>query len=165
MPETTVVAGRRTALPWLGVAAAIVVLDQITKIWVMSVFQPYETLPVTPFFNLVLVFNTGAAFNFLADAGGWQKWFFVVLAAAICVWLYTLLRAHAQERALPLAAAGIMGGAVGNVIDRLRIDRVIDFIQVHWAGWYFPAFNVADSAITLGVALMLWQQFRHGEAN
>jgi signal peptidase II len=145
---------------WLLLAAIVLVLDQASKTWILASFPHTERQSVTSFFNLVLVFNPGASFSFLADAGGWQKWFFVVLALGISLWLLSLLRKHAQERLLPAALALILGGAVGNVIDRLRFGAVVDFLDFHLAGYHWPAFNVADSAITVGVALMLWHQFR-----
>ena len=148
---------------WLALAALVLVLDQASKAWVLASFRLMDSQVVTPFFNLVLVYNSGAAFSFLAGAGGWQKWFFVALALAISVWLVSLLRHHAQERLLPTALALILGGAVGNVVDRLRFDAVVDFLDFHLAGYHWPAFNVADSAITVGVALMLWHQFRYGK--
>ena len=144
---------------WLAIAAGIIIADQLTKHWVLASFRLHEQLEVTSFFNLVLVFNSGAAFSFLANAGGWQKWFFVVLALAISVWLVIMLRQHANERLLPTALTLILGGALGNVIDRLRFDAVVDFLDLHVAGWHWPAFNVADSAITIGVCLMLLHQF------
>ncbi|MDP2826570.1 MAG: signal peptidase II [Sulfuritalea sp.] len=147
---------------WLALAVLVVVLDQASKLWVLGSFRLLESASVTPFFNLVLVFNSGAAFSFLAGAGGWQKWFFVILALGISLWLLSLLRKHAQERLLPAALSLILGGAIGNVIDRLRFDAVVDFLDFHVAGYHWPAFNVADSAITVGVALMLWHQFRFG---
>ena len=146
---------------WLGLAALVIVLDQLTKFWVLSALRLGERIEVTPFFNLILVFNPGAAFSFLSDAGGWQRWFFVVLAIAVSGWLTLLIRQHAAERLLPLAAALIMGGALGNVIDRIRFGAVADFVDVHAAGWHWPAFNVADSAISVGVALLVWQQLFH----
>ena len=148
---------------WLALAAFVVLLDQVSKAWVLASFRYMESLVVTPFFNLVLVYNSGAAFSFLADAGGWQKWFFIVLALGISAWLLSLLRQHAGERLLPLALSLILGGAIGNVIDRLRFDAVVDFLDFHLAGYHWPAFNVADSAITVGVVLMLWHQFRYGK--
>lgn len=148
---------------WLALATLVLVLDQASKAWVLASFRLMESQVVTPFFNLVFVFNAGAAFSFLAGAGGWQKWFFVVLALGISLWLLTLLRRHAQERLLPAALSLILGGAIGNVIDRLRFDAVVDFLDFHLAGYHWPAFNVADSAITVGVALMLWHQFRLGK--
>ena len=158
MPSPSAILGR-----WLALAALVLVLDQASKAWVLASFRLMESLAVTSFFNLVLVFNSGAAFSFLAGAGGWQKWFFVVLALAISLWLLNLLRKHAGERLLPMALALILGGAIGNVIDRLRFDAVVDFLDFHLAGYHWPAFNVADSAITVGVALMLWHQFRYGK--
>jgi signal peptidase II len=144
---------------WLALAGLVLLLDQVSKALILSAFAVGESLPLTSFFNLVLAFNPGASFSFLADAGGWQRWFFIVLALAICVWLLILLRQHTAERLMPMALALILGGALGNVLDRVRLGAVVDFIQVHAAGWYFPAFNVADSAITLGVVLMLGLQF------
>jgi signal peptidase II len=137
----------------------VLLLDQASKTWVLANFRLMDRQAMTSFFNLVLVFNPGASFSFLADAGGWQKWFFVVLASAISLWLLAMLRTHAQERLLPAALSLILGGAVGNVIDRLRFDAVVDFLDFHLAGYHWPAFNVADSAITVGVALMLLHQF------
>ena len=148
---------------WLGLAGTVIVLDQVTKAWIVSIFRLGESRAVTSFFDLVFVFNAGAAFSFLRDAGGWQKWLFVSLAFAVSVWIVLMLRQHARERLLPTALALILGGALGNVIDRLRYDAVVDFLDFHWAGWHFPAFNVADSAISVGVALMLWQQFTQRE--
>ena len=148
---------------WLALATLVLVLDQASKAWVLATFRLMESQIVTPFFNLVFVFNSGAAFSFLAGAGGWQKWFFVVLALGISVWLLSLLRRHAQERLMPAALALILGGAIGNLVDRLRFDAVVDFLDFHLVGYHFPAFNVADSAITVGVALMLLHQFRFGE--
>jgi signal peptidase II len=148
---------------WLGLAGLVILLDQACKLWVLGSFHLGEILPVTDYFNLVLVFNSGAAFSFLASAGGWQKWFFVALALAISAWLVVMIRHHASERLLPAALALVLGGALGNVIDRLRFGAVVDFLDFHLAGWHWPAFNVADSAITVGVALLLWQQLTHKE--
>ncbi len=148
---------------WLALAALVILLDQASKLWVLGSFHLGESLPMTSFFNLVLVFNSGAAFSFLSDAGGWQKWFFVTLALVISGWLAVMIRQHAAERLQPLAFALVLGGALGNVIDRLRFGAVVDFLDFHVAGWHWPAFNVADSAITVGVALLLWQQLTHKE--
>ncbi|MCX7156128.1 MAG: signal peptidase II [Rhodocyclales bacterium] len=158
MPKFAPTLGR-----WLALTAIVLILDQISKTWVLESFRHMERLSVTSFFNLVLVFNPGASFSFLADAGGWQKWFFVTLALGISLWLLSMLRKHAQERLLPAALSLILGGAIGNVIDRLRFDAVVDFLDFHLAGYHWPAFNVADSAITVGVVLMLWHQFRFGK--
>jgi signal peptidase II len=148
---------------WFGLAALVIALDQASKLWVLASFHLGESLPVTSFFNLVLVFNSGAAFSFLAGAGGWQKWFFVILALAISAWLVVMIRHHAAERLMPATLAMVLGGALGNVIDRLRFGAVVDFLDFHVAGWHWPAFNVADSAITVGVLLLLWQQLAHTE--
>ena len=144
---------------WIVLAVVVIVLDQLSKTWALGSLRMAEQVVVTSFFNLVLVFNAGAAFSFLANAGGWQKWFFVVLASGISLWLVAMLRQHAGERLLALALSLILGGAIGNVIDRLRFDAVVDFLDFHLAGAHWPAFNVADSAITVGVVLMLWCQF------
>lgn len=160
MPKFVPTLGR-----WLALAAIVLILDQISKTWVLESFRHMERQTVTSFFNLVLVFNPGASFSFLADAGGWQKWFFVGLALGISLWLLSLLRKHAQERLMPAALSLILGGAIGNVVDRLRFDAVVDFLDFHLAGYHWPAFNVADSAITVGVALMLLHQFRYGKGN
>lgn len=143
---------------WFGVAAAVIAADQATKALILGAFRVGESLTVTPFFELVLVFNRGAAFSFLAGENGWQKWLFVALAVAVSAVIAFMLR-QPRPRPEALALALIMGGALGNLVDRLRFGAVTDFLQFHAAGWYFPAFNVADSAISLGVALMLWQHF------
>jgi signal peptidase II len=145
---------------WLELAAVVVVLDQIAKWVVLSKLNFGEALPVTSFFQLVLVYNPGAAFSFLADHSGWQRWFFIVLALAVCGWLLAMLRTHQRELVLPLAFSLVIGGAVGNVIDRIIHGAVVDFLYFHVGRHGWPAFNVADSAITVGVALMLWAQFR-----
>ena len=130
----------------------------------LAAFVPQETFEVLPFFNLVLVFNSGAAFSFLADAGGWQKWFFVVLALAISTWIVVMLKRHAADVLQSTALALVLGGALGNVIDRLRFGAVVDFLDFHVAGAHWPAFNVADSAITVGVLLLVWHSFTHKDA-
>ena len=145
----------RALLPWLGIAVAIIVLDQFTKSLVIAAFRLHDSHTVTPFFNLVRVHNTGAAFSFLAGATGWQRWFFVALGAVAAVFIVWLLRRHGGQRLFGWALALILGGAVGNVVDRLLHGYVVDFIQVHWRGWYFPSFNVADSAITVGAGLLI----------
>ncbi len=148
---------------WLGLSGLIIVLDQLTKFWVVSALRLGQSMELASFFNLVFVYNPGAAFSFLSDAGGWQRWFFVGLALAVSVWLTLLIRQHASERLLPLAVAMILGGALGNVIDRIRYGAVVDFLDFHAAGWHFPAFNVADSAISMGVTLLIWQQLFYAQ--
>jgi len=144
---------------WLALSAAVILLDQASKAWLMSAFTLGESVTVTRFFDLVFVFNRGAAFSFLSSASGWQRWFFVALALVISGWILTLMRRHAHERLQPLALALVLGGALGNVIDRLIHGAVVDFLYFHIDRHYWPAFNVADSAISIGVVLMLWQQF------
>ena len=141
---------------WLVLSAVVVVLDLATKEWVSSVFRYGETREVLPFFNLVLVHNTGAAFSFLAGAGGWQRWFFSVIAFVISGVLVWMLRKPETGRLLSAALALVLGGALGNLYDRVTMGYVVDFIQLHAGGYYFPAFNVADSAITAGVVLLIW---------
>ena len=147
---------------WLGIAAILIILDQITKIAVTSTFVYGESMPITPFFNLVLVYNKGAAFSFLANESGWQRYFFTVLGTAAAVFIIYLLKRNAGQRLFCWALTLILGGAVGNVIDRGMHGYVIDFLQFHWgwlaplfAGGYFPSFNLADSAITLGAACLI----------
>ncbi len=143
---------------WLWLAGVVIVLDQVSKVVVLAALRPGDSIYVAPFFNWVLTFNRGAAFSFLSDAGGWQRWFFTVLALGVSVWIVTMLRRHAGELRLSLALTMILGGALGNVIDRIRFGAVIDFVQWHAAGYAWPAFNVADSAITLGALLLFWDQ-------
>lgn len=147
---------------WLGLSLLVIALDQITKYAITRSMSFGQSVEITPFFDLVLVYNPGAAFSFLAHHDGWQRWLFTVLAIAVSGWLALLLRRHCAERLLPLALALIIGGALGNVIDRMLLGAVIDFLYFHWGRHGFPAFNVADSAISVGVALMLWQQFSTG---
>ena len=154
---------RALMLRWLLLSTGIVVADQLSKAWILDRYALFESERITSFFNLVLVMNSGAAFSFLANAGGWQKWFFVVLTIAVSIWLVFMLRQHQKERLLPTALAMILGGAIGNLIDRLRYDAVVDFLDFHLAGYHFPAFNVADSAISVGVALMLIAEFRRSK--
>ncbi len=148
---------------WFLVAAAIVVADQLTKWAVLARFAPGERLEVTQFFNLVLAFNTGAAFSFLAGAGGWQTPVLVAFAIIAAVVVSVLLVRSPGRRLFCAGLALILGGALGNVIDRLRYGHVVDFLDLHAAGWHWPAFNVADSAITVGAALLIVDGFRHHE--
>lgn len=147
---------------WLGVSVLVIVLDQLTKFAITHNMNFGQSIEITSFFDLVLVYNPGAAFSFLAHHDGWQRWLFTVLAIAVSAWLAVLLRRHSAERLLPLAFALIIGGALGNVIDRILFGAVIDFLYFHVGRHGFPAFNVADSAISIGVALMLWEQFVAG---
>jgi len=133
----------------------VLVIDQLTKWLIVGQFVLGDSRPVTSFFNLVRAHNTGAAFSFLAQAGGWQRWFFTGIGLAASVLMVWMLRAHPGQKLFGFAIACILGGAIGNVIDRLVHGYVVDFLDVHWAGWHFPAFNAADSAITLGAACLL----------
>ena len=142
-------------LPWLGIAGIVVLIDQFTKVLIVGMFQPNDSHIVASFFNIVRVHNTGAAFSFLSGADGWQRWFFIGLGALAAVFIVWMLRSHGGQRLFSWALALILGGAIGNVIDRLLHGSVVDFIQVHYAEHYFPSFNVADSAITLGAGLLI----------
>ena len=126
---------------WLPLSVVVIVADRAVKLWITHHFAPAERVRVLPVLDIILTYNTGAAFSFLADASGWQRWMFIVLA-------------------LGVSAALIVGGALGNMIDRLTTGRVVDFIHVHWGAHYFPAFNIADSAITIGAALLLLDAWR-----
>jgi signal peptidase II len=148
---------------WFSLSAAIVVADQLTKWLVLSRFAPGERIELTGFFNLVLVFNKGAAFSFLADAPGWQTPVLVAFAAGAAIIVSVLLLRSPERRLFCTGLALILGGAVGNVIDRLRFGHVVDFLDLHAGGWHWPAFNVADSAITLGAALLILDGFRRHE--
>jgi signal peptidase II len=155
-----------SSLTWLWLSAVVVVLDQLSKWLAETHLLLHQPLGLLPSLNLTLMYNTGAAFSFLSDAGGWQRWFFTVLAGIVSVALLIwLARLPVRQRLVAAALALILGGALGNVIDRIRLGHVIDFIQVYYSGWYFPAFNAADSAITLGVILLLLDAVlkpRHG---
>ena len=150
----------RNIKPWLWLAGIVILLDQLSKWIALGALRPGETRYVAPFWNWVLTFNPRAAFSFLSDAGGWQRWFFTVVSLAVSGWIVTLLRRHSSEFRLSLALTMVLGGALGNVIDRIRFGAVVDFIQWHAAGYYWPAFNVADAAITLGAVLLVWDQLR-----
>ena len=151
---------RRSNLPfflWMSLATTIVAMDQLTK-WMIVKWVPlYDKIPVNDFINITHQRNTGAAFSFLADAGGWQRWFFIVLAVAVSAyivfWLWKIR--HHRQAVLSAGLALVLGGAIGNVIDRVLLGSVVDFIQVLIAGWPFPSFNVADSAITVGAVLLI----------
>ena len=138
------------------VALLVIALDQVTKIAVLERFEHGERLSIIPgFFDLTLLFNRGAAFSFLAGHDGWQRWFFVVIALGASAFIVHLLTRHTHQRMFSVALGLILGGAIGNVVDRLLHGYVVDFLQFHWGGWYFPAFNVADSAITIGAVCLI----------
>jgi signal peptidase II len=140
---------------WLTLSALVIVLDQLSKAWIIGHFAFGETLTVFSLFNLVLAHNTGAAFSFLNDAGGIQRWLFSIIAIAASGWIILLLRRHSEQLLFAAALSMILGGALGNLIDRLRYGYVVDFLSFHWNQHYFPAFNLADSAITCGAFLLI----------
>ena len=153
--------------PWLALAGVVVVADQATKALIVDAFGLGEVRPLTSFFSLVRVHNAGAAFSFLADASGWQRWFFTVLGVAVSAFIVWMIRQHPQQRLLCAALGLVMGGAIGNVVDRLVHGHVVDFLQFRFGfleplfqGGYFPAFNVADSAITVGAAGLILDELR-----
>ncbi len=148
-------------LKWLGLSIVVVLLDQASKLWIDSTMRLFESIPLTSFFNLTYVHNTGAAFSFLSEAGGWQRWFFAVLALVISgVLIVWMIRLQAHERLMAVALSLVLGGAIGNLIDRVAYGYVIDFLDFYYQSWHWPAFNVADMAICLGVFLMLLENFQ-----
>ena len=145
---------------WLLLAGGVVALDQASKFVAVAALAGKSPVEVTPFFNLVLVYNRGAAFSFLAGAGGWQRELFTAIAVIASLWIVWLLRRYPQQTLFCLALSLVLGGAVGNVIDRVMIGAVVDFLDFHAYGWHWPAFNVADSAITCGAVLLVWDGLR-----
>jgi signal peptidase II len=154
----------RSGLPWIVVTVVAIVLDQLSKWWILGNVRLFETITVLPVLQITHTQNPGAAWSFLADAGGWQRWLFsglaLVVSAVIIVWLRRI--DASRQKVLPLGLTLIMGGALGNVIDRLRFGHVVDFIAAHWQGHYFPAFNVADACITVGAVLLIYDAFFEG---
>ena len=152
---------------WLGLSALVIVLDQLSKAWITHHFVFGESLRILGVFDLVLAHNTGAAFSFLHDAGGIQVWLFSIIAIVASLWIVWLLRRHSAQALFSLALSLILGGALGNLIDRIAYGYVVDFLHFHWNEHYFPAFNVADSAITCGAFLLILDSFKehwHGPA-
>lgn len=146
---------------WLWLAAAIVVVDQLSKFAILRSLSFGERIAVVPgLFDLTLVYNRGAAFSFLAGASGWQRWFFTGLGIAAAIFIVWLLARHGSQRLFAFALSLILGGAIGNVIDRVVHGQVVDFLLVYWQRWHWPAFNVADSAITVGAVLLIVDEFR-----
>jgi len=142
-------------LQWLGLAFIILLADQFTKVLILGYYRLGDSTVVTSFFNVVRVHNSGAAFSFLADASGWQRWFFTVLGFAASGFIIWMLKSHSGQRLFSFALACILGGAIGNVIDRLLHGYVVDFLDFHWRSMHFPAFNIADSAISIGAACLI----------
>ena len=158
--------------PWLGLAALLVAADQVTKALILANYQLGDSTFITSFFNIVRVHNTGAAFSFLADAGGWQRWFFTAVGVAAAVFIVWMLRTHPGEKLFAFALACILGGAIGNVIDRLLHGYVVDWLDFHWGflsgmfpGGHFPAFNLADAAITVGAISLILDEIQRVRRN
>jgi len=152
---------------WLGLSALVIVLDQLSKLWITNHFAFGEHLYVFGVFDLVLAHNTGAAFSFLSEAGGMQRWLFTAIAIIASVWIVWLLRKHREQVLFAWALSMILGGALGNLIDRIAYGYVVDFLSFHWNEYYFPAFNLADSSITCGAFLLILDSFKernHGTA-
>jgi signal peptidase II len=152
---------------WLLISIVVIVLDQLSKAAINSHFIYGESMAVTPFFNLVLAHNFGAAFSFLDHAGGLQRWLFSAIALIASVWIVWLLRKHQAQMLFSFALAFILGGALGNLIDRVAYGYVVDFLDFYWGSYHFAAFNLADSAITCGAGLLIWDSFidkEHGTA-
>ena len=145
---------------WLGIAAIVVLLDQLSKITMSQMLMYGQSEQITSFFNLVMVYNKGAAFSFLADQLGWQRYLFAGISVAASLLIIWMLKRHASQRLFCWALALILGGAIGNLIDRIAYGHVIDFLDVHVHGWHWPAFNIADSAITVGALLFILDEFR-----
>ena len=145
---------------WLSLSALVIVLDQLSKAWITNHFYFGESFTVLGVFNLVLAHNTGAAFSFLSEAGGVQRWLFSIIAIIASAWIILLLRKHGAQVLFALALSMILGGALGNLIDRISYGYVVDFLSFHWDEHYFPAFNLADSAITCGAFLLILESFK-----
>ena len=141
--------------PWLGLALILLIADQFTKVLILGYYQLGDATHVTNFFNIVRVHNSGAAFSFLASASGWQRWFFTAIGVGAALFIVHMLRSHPGQKLFSFAMACILGGAIGNVIDRMLHGYVVDFIDVHYANWHFPAFNIADSAISVGAVCLI----------
>ena len=146
---------------WFSISAIIVALDLYTKHLILNAFSYGERLTVTSFFELVRYHNEGAAFGFLNDAGGWQKWFFTAISVIAVIVITYLIKKHSEQKLFCFGLALVLGGAIGNLYDRIKLGYVVDFLNFHVNDWYWPAFNVADSAICVGVALLLWDSFKN----
>lgn len=155
-------ASQGSMLPWIGLALILLIADQFTKVLILGYYRLGDSTTITSFFNIVRAHNTGAAFSFLAAASGWQRWLFTGIGVVATVFILYLLKTHPGQKLFCFALACILGGAIGNVIDRLLHGYVVDFLQFHWDNrWYFPAFNVADTAITVGaIGLILDELLR-----
>jgi signal peptidase II len=155
MAKTTFTKSSSGMLPWLGLALLIMMADQFTKVLILGYYKLGDATYVTSFFNVVRVHNAGAAFSFLANAGGWQRWFFTGIGITAAIFIIWMLKSHPGQKLFSFALACILGGAIGNVIDRSLYGYVVDFLDFHYAGWHFPAFNIADSAISIGAVCLI----------
>lgn len=165
MPNSGAAQQRRGRLLWVIFAAVIVLVDQITKVWADASLVYGQPNPILPVLDITLHYNPGAAFSFLSDAGGWQRWFFTVISAAVSIYLLVwLMKLGREQWLLSMALTLVLGGALGNLWDRVRLGHVIDFISVHWGNAYFPTFNIADAAISVGAVLLIIDTFIHSDA-
>lgn len=155
MAKTTFRTTSSPMLPWLGLALILLIADQFTKLLILGYYRLGDATTITSFFNIVRVHNSGAAFSFLASASGWQRWLFTAIGLAAALFILWLLKSHAGQRLFSFALACILAGALGNVIDRGLYGHVVDFLDFHYASWHFPAFNLADSAITVGAICLI----------
>ncbi len=159
MPDDAHPEATRAVIKWLLFALLLVLLDQYTKYLAVENIEPGSSIPVLPFFSLVLTYNSGAAFSFLAGASGWQRWFFVLIALGASLLIIWMLRKHRRNAFLCFGLALILSGAIGNLIDRLTVGAVVDFILVYWREYHWPAFNIADSCISVGAGVVIWDGF------
>ena len=165
MSFVEILSGNNHRLKWLWLSVLVIILDQVTKLWASSGLNYAEPVPVMPLVNLTLLHNTGAAFSFLDGAGGWQRWLFALIAIVVSIVLVLWLRRlEANQRWLAVALALVLAGALGNLIDRIYLGYVIDFIDVYYGNWHWPAFNVADSSIFIGVVILIFDSLRSGKA-
>ncbi|MCJ7798601.1 MAG: signal peptidase II [Polaromonas sp.] len=155
MAKTTFGKPSSSMLPWLGLALILLITDQLTKVLILGYYRLGDATTVTSFFNIVRVHNSGAAFSFLASAGGWQRWFFTAIGVVAALFIVWMLKSHPGQRLFSFALACILGGALGNVVDRTLHGYVVDFLDFHYAGWHFPAFNIADAAISIGAVCLI----------
>ncbi len=155
MAKTTFTKSSSAMLPWLGLALLLLIADQFTKVLILGYYKLGDATYVTSFFNIVRVHNAGAAFSFLASESGWQRWFFTAIGVGAAIFIIWMLRSHAGQKLFSFALACILGGAIGNVVDRSMHGYVVDFLDFHYRTWHFPAFNIADSAITIGAVCLI----------
>ena len=158
--QTAPAGSTRAMLPWLVLAVILLMADQFTKVLILGYYQLGDATTINSFFNVVRVHNTGAAFSFLASASGWQRWFFTAIGIAAAVFITWMLKSHPGQKLFSFAMACILGGALGNVIDRTMHGYVVDFLDFHYGNWHFPAFNVADAAITVGAVCLILDEIQ-----